>query len=324
MDRAVIARGGRARDTRTSAIVTAVTAVMAVMVALSACAGGEGGGPERPAEPRDAARARAVRAETLALAERIWAAEEDLNRRCMQRLGFTVHPATPAHEVGSDDYPYPRTPTLAAAEHAGYAGASEPGPPPGQAPTEAFLTLPAVDRQRYLTALEGPGPVMSGLRVVTDDGGERFVPTSGCRGETMRVIFADLSAAVRLLALTEHSVVRAQRAADADPRVTTVLERWSACMREAGHPGLRSPEDARGRAEAFFHEGPSSDARRRAVALAVADVHCAVRHDLDRVRHDVWSEHLVADQVAHEADLVALRELQVEALRRAQAALADG
>jgi hypothetical protein len=298
---------------------------MSLLVLLSACGRTASGASDRgqAAVSEQARRAQAIRAETLDLAERIWQAEDLLDQRCMQRLGFTVHPRRSKQEH-ADLNPYPASPTVEQARRYGYQGGPPRDPADKDLVRDAFPQLPAAEQTRYLTALDGGSSITTGIEIVLDDGRRRYIPDKGCRGETLRLLFGDVRAVAELNLSVEHGVVRAQRATDADERVVTVLRRWAECMSAEGHGEFGTPEAARGATESYQHTFGEAEGRAKERAVATAHATCAARVDLDKVRRTVWESQLVADQVTNETQLVALRQAQLAALTRAQTALGNG
>jgi hypothetical protein len=304
---------------------------------LIGCGGAD---PGRSADGDPAAagrRAARVRGEGVELARRVEQAQHELIRRCMSRRGFTAHPVLPsafptADEAGAaggsggDGSPYREPPEPERARADGY-GIDIGRPPPATPETApagadaAFLALPAVERDRYLAALGAPSARQ------LPGGGAVETRRGGCEEEVLTAVYGDPGRYWTLVSVVFDQPTKVRAATDGDPRVTAAIASWSACMRDAGHPELASPDDAERTATGYYwpRGGPAlpvEEAKRREVALAIADAGCSARTRMDATRQAVWRERDAQYLRAHEAELVAWRDLARAGLTAAQRLLA--
>src|SRR5690606_10472225 len=71
------------------------------------------------------------------------------------------------------------------------------------------------------------------------NGGETPSGSGGCLGAVMDEVFADVVVPERFLEAQDALRVVA-REVERDARVESAVERWTACMADAGYPGLTS------------------------------------------------------------------------------------
>jgi hypothetical protein len=290
----------------------AMTFAVLALVTAAGCSGADPDPANVEPASADVKRALAVRAQMLDRTGRLFEAEAQLSKRCMERKGFTVHPPA-SKPVVTDDYPYPATPSVDVARRSGYFG-EQMEPAPGDL---SYQRLAPQEMQRYAEALNGGGP---GEDLVLDDGSKLGLVTGGCRGQTLTGMYGDIRTAVSRIHQIDSSGKRAQQATDADARVTAILAKWADCMRDAGYSGITTPEQARIYVDELAKPGSNpGSVRAQGIAVAVAHAQCSQKVEVDRLRKAVWEHYLGKDLLTHEAEIVAVVELQDAALERAQA-----
>ena len=166
---------------------------------------------------------------------RVRVAEEQL-AACMAGAGFEYVPQ--AAEL-ADDYAVPAVLTRQVAERSGYGDTLPPAP--GLVPSRwAFdVTAELAQNEQYRSSL-GPEELEAYWTAFEGEDG-----TTGCLGEVMGEVFADLVLPAELLD-AQDALRGAERALEADPRVERAEREWAGCMAAAGHPGLLDRLDAPG------------------------------------------------------------------------------
>ncbi|HEY0239069.1 MAG TPA: hypothetical protein VGC37_10495 [Friedmanniella sp.] len=171
----------------------------------------------------------------------------------------------------------------------------------------AVVERGAAEQQAYDAALYGTGSTDAVAYDWQQEGcmGAAYHEASGGADELMRdARFAELFAAIDL----------AREQAATSEQTTALDAEWSACLAEAGHPGIATPADAVARVRAGWLDagGAVADdevrADLRAEEIAVASADAACQDELDypaRADQIVW---------AAEADLVAERQDELTAL----------
>lgn len=266
--------------------------------------------------------------------------------RCMAEQGFEYTPVTLA------DIPAPagvgqsgldvdtERDTLAYAQEHGYGllggpdGAGLGGLAPSgewSDPNQPYLdTLTEAEYQAYRDALYGVLP-----NFTTEEEWAAWVPSweeQGCTGRANHEVYGDQAAdpdeVVSWEAL-EAELGRLYESIDGDPRVTDVVAEWSACMADAGYPGLATVRDAEqsivDRALAVWQEayqdgapvegedasevdGRLADLAGEEVATAVADHRCRAEVGYWTVRNEVSLARQQEFYDANRADLEAYSE----------------
>jgi hypothetical protein len=177
-----------------------------------------------------------------------------LVRTCMAGYGYAFPPAEVSAPAppGRNDLRYGLA-DLAAAAARGYRHAPAPARPP-----QPDLPAPA------LAALNGD----TGQSVVAG----RPVPAGGCTGQANRAIAAHDPPGADLT-LPEQLAQESYLASRDDPRVTSAVGRWAACMRAAGYR-YATPFDPPG--DPAFRGAPNA----AEISTATADVGCKRRTGL--------------------------------------------
>lgn len=183
-----------------------------------------------------------------------WAVRaEELVAGCMAEAGFEYHPDDKAG-MGSTTVP-DEAGTVAFAEQYGY-GYSIPfdgyETPMfwAEAPESAAVTwnreyraaLSPEAQVAYDVALDGVYADPSSSQRPPE--GEYDPSVNGCRGVSYEQVYPDGSVGPAELGEVKEAVAGLWAATETDPRVTETLAAWSACMADAGYPGLTQIIDA--------------------------------------------------------------------------------
>ena len=176
---------------------------------------------------------------------------QELLATCMAEAGFEYTP-----EVDPDGYVYSRPIVLTRefAEELGYAETIEPAPGvapprfaylsavPGQQENDAYrASLSPEASEAYWEAMHGAAP----------DGS-----APGCQGTAFAEAFSS-STVPDAFRAAEQALEGTWLAAENHPEVVAALTRWSACMADAGFPGLEGELDAWRVVEARAEEFPA-------------------------------------------------------------------
>ncbi|WP_330464655.1 hypothetical protein [Micromonospora zamorensis] len=219
----------------------------------------------------------------------------------------------------------PRTsPTLEQATGEGYGITEETQP---QQPAEKpFAFSSPAEEQRYVEALTGSRPGAQPTR--TDD-----KPVfGGCTGQARKAVYGDETA-------PETPTIKIRETAGAeyasDPALKAQLKIWAVCLEKSNYPRFEDPEDA-ARYGQYFHypagdrpggvvpsggPWPKVEARKKEIALAVADARCADQAGLRATQEQAWKRALGAALARYETEIFGYRDAMVDALRRGQQAL---
>jgi hypothetical protein len=247
-------------------------------------------------------------------------AEEYLIKLCLARHGFSywVEPPVSAEERREFGYVIY---DVAWAQRYGYGGSiqRELMRAKQDDPNLAYrATLSPADRIRYSRTLGG-SPSDGMLSVELPGGGTVMTPRGGCNGEASDRLYGDRetwfrieNVATNLTPLYVPDLVR-------DPRFTTALNAWSACMRGLGYPYL-SPDEIRSALPRLTDELPDAQAHATEVELAVAEARCANTSSLAEIARGLEREYSApvreryADEIAtylrlQHAALVTAREI---------------
>ncbi|MFI1020623.1 hypothetical protein [Streptomyces olivaceus] len=244
-------------------------------------------------------------------------AQQRLIARCMAEQGFTYHVYRPLtveehHPVGyvQDDVAWAR-------EH-GYGSRIQAKA--GQArtgnPNIAYRKSLSEDRRRSYDAALGGGPEARKLSADVPEGGTYHKRVGGCVAESEKRLYGDLETwfaddktASRLQARTMEAVLE-------DSRFTAAVERWSQCMRRAGHD-LRDPGEAREAARRQAQQLPEKAAFVAEREVAAADATCARETSLRTVAEEREAHHTDRLRGEYGDALETIRRIQRNALARA-------
>jgi len=132
--------------------------------------------------------------------------------------------------------------------------------------------------------------------------GGRAVPTGGCRGEAARQLASGTTPATDVTLVT-RLLAEANRRTLADPRITELFQRWSACLADAGY---QQPTPVAVAQDPRWRQDTPPDAAE--IAMATADVECKERTAYLSTMVTVTAEHQRVLIAEHAPDLDALRE----------------
>ncbi|SDJ07143.1 hypothetical protein [Nonomuraea jiangxiensis] len=304
---------------RPSTTRASVVAGLLTLVACSAGGGTTAAGSAGPPPPVTADEARVL-----------WDAEQSLLRDCMARHGFEYW-AAPHDPIPEDrDFPYVVDDVGWARRH-GYGSdiVDRIDRLRDQNPNRRYLeALPAQRRKAAFTALNGEGP-RPGTVKRRPDQLEVWLPTGGvvrrsalsCTSQAQRQLYGDLPEWYRATRTLQNlDSVRTARV-HRDPRFTSAVAAWSACMRERGHP-YADPSDARAEALAQAPTGP--EAREKEISTAVAEATCAGTAGLAAVARDLDEQYARDIAQRYRREVRTERRLQRAALPRALTITAAG
>jgi hypothetical protein len=248
-----------------------------------------------------------------------------LTESCLRSKGVNNFPRRSARSDG-DLTAEPRTsPMLDVARAKGY-GITDAAKPVASTGPEFTFASPEEER-RYLEALTGKATAAAPV----DETSGR--PTlGGCTGQARTAVYGQVAA-------PEPPTIKIREAAQAeyskDPNLKVLLKNWSLCLEKADYPKFKDPEDVARYAQ-FFHypatirpggvvpaggPWPPAEARKKEVALAVADAGCADQGGLRDAQRRVWAEALKNAMVQYETQVFGYRDAMSAALKRGQQAL---
>lgn len=233
-------------------------------------------------------------------AETLIRARDAVITDCMRRFGFTWESppgsplTTPAHESRYG---------LVDLEQAGKLGY---GLPPASSSPVVGDSDPQEPSAGMVNAYTGRGRSLEA---------DIVVPDGGCSGEADRRLFEDRTA--ELTAVYTAISAAAADAAEDDPRVHEVSNRWSTCMAQAG---FSYPTPWHANDDPYWSD-PGRDAEER--RTAVQDVRCKIQTDYVGILQRVESEHQQQAIAENSATLDRLREAHAAQLAAAAEVLTN-
>jgi hypothetical protein len=280
-----------------------------LVLSLLGCAGrGRAAPPAPDPDPEP------VRPLTTEESSTLFRAEQTLIQRCMAQQGFDWTPSVENPIPEDRDFPYGIDDLTWARTH-GYGSdiqdqivqvrESDPN-------RRYAAALPPERRHAATDALNGTDRAVN---VTMPNGLVVSRSTQGCRAESERDLYGDL-ATWSAAHLTSSGLGRlAQARVLADPRFTTAVSHWAACMKRAGHD-VATPAAARG---AFADRAATPASRRREVATATAEATCATSTDLSTTAKDLDRRYADQLRAEHRAQVDTELRLRLQALPKAQA-----
>ncbi|MFF0339203.1 hypothetical protein [Kribbella sp. NPDC004875] len=267
---------------------------------------------------------------------------EDATAACMKTAGFeyvAVPPEQNAKSKFSDAF---NLPADKFAEQYGYGIStidwSKAGDDDSNPNTKIRNALSPNAQKAYDKALNGPNATGNGAVVVQGNGpstsGEMDL---GCRGKAVEEVYGkgeDRAASFKKFESLFKDIQALQKRIDSDQRIVDATTGWSDCMADAGHTGLKKPDDPRQQVQAKLDAltgnqpppkgGPSktitgppsfdkvdatklSELRKFEIDLATADQKCKAKGYDDaykKVQYEAEKEFV--DQ--HKAELEAYRD----------------
>lgn len=198
------------------------------------------------------------------------------------------------------------------AEHAVWLETVDPG---GESPAYADTLSPEDEDQFYLDFW---GTEAERIEITERDGSGAGRAGGGCLADADRALYGDIEREMWLIDARGTAQSDIWMATVEDPLVMQALNAWRDCLAGRGFQWA-DPQQARDAAFSYARAGDHAEER----LIAAADAACKVESGLDRA---VDAAFLAATNVvfpALEADLIALQQLEEEAVLRAQAILAN-
>ncbi|MET9351415.1 hypothetical protein ABZY14_00100 [Streptomyces sp. NPDC006617] len=296
---------------RAHSVICAVTAGITALV--TGCTHDTG-----PRAAATAAQRAAPRELTYAEELRLSDAQQRLIARCMAEQGFTYHVFRPLtveehHPVGyvQDDVAWAR-------EH-GYGSriqAKADKARPGN-PNIAYRESLSEDRREsYDTALGG-GSAARELSAEVPAGGTYRKRVGGCVAESEQRLYGDLETWFAADKTASGLQAHAMEAVLEDSRFTAAVERWSQCVRRAGH-SYPDPGEARESVRRQARRLPEKEAFEAERKVAEADAGCARETSLRTVAEEREAHHLDRLRGEFGDALETVRRIQRDALARAE------
>jgi hypothetical protein len=156
------------------------------------------------------------------------------------------------------------------------------------------------------------------IEITERDGSGAGRAGGGCLGEADRALYGDIAREMWLIDARGTAQSDIWMATLEDPLVIQALNAWRDCLAGRG-VHWADPQQAREAALSYARAGDHAQER----LIAGADAACKVESGLDRAVDAAFLAATNAVFPALEADLIALQELEEEALVRAQAILAN-
>ncbi|MGK5499721.1 hypothetical protein [Streptomyces sp. URMC 125] len=246
-------------------------------------------------------------------------AEQELQRRCMAAKGFRLWPVPEEPLPEARDFPYV-VDDPAWAQRYGYGSSLEEraGHLRAEDPNRVYLRgLPEERRQAAITALNGSRSDPGQLRAVLPGGAVVGHSATGCRAESWRELYGDLSGWFEARNVVANLGAPRHRRVTAEPEYARSVAAWSACMEAAGLP-YEDPADSR--AEFLGEDRPRDAAREK--RAAVREARCALSSGLSSVAARLDRHHDRALRREHRTAVDRLERLRAAALPRARDVLA--
>ncbi|MEV6965217.1 hypothetical protein AB0M47_08875 [Hamadaea sp. NPDC051192] len=287
--------------------IAAGLAGIAAVVALIAVAVGEG------RHAHDAARPAEAQSDTLPpqTAALLYAANEELIRRCMAAQGYPYQVAAAPPATTSQLFPYVLDDVAWARAHAYFAGgtSAEPANP-------VLAAMPDSRRAAYAQALNG-GPGGTDVQVTLPGGDVLGHSTNGCEATAEGQLYGDFPAWFTATNAAQFLISRRQRQVVADPAYTAGVHTWVDCMSAAGLQVASPAETARQYASGT---DPTPDQ----VRAAVAEATCAQQTGLAALARQLDAAYRARMSTPDLRQLDEYRRLAQDAIPRAQAVLKYG
>ncbi|MFB7083848.1 hypothetical protein [Streptomyces sp. NPDC056296] len=245
-------------------------------------------------------------------------AQQRLIARCMTEQGFTYHVYRPLtveehHPVGyvQDDVAWAR-------EH-GYGSRIQAKADRARLGNPNIAYRKSLSEERrggYDTALGG-GAEARELSAEVPQGGTYRKRVGGCVGESEKRLYGDLETWFVADKTAAGLQAHAMEAVLKDSRFTTAVERWSQCMRRAGHP-YANPAEAREAVRRQAERRAKQAAFEEEREVASTDATCARETSLRRVAEEREAHHRDRLRGEYGDALESVRRIQRDALTRAE------
>lgn len=257
-----------------------VIAWATVLMCLAGCAAGTASRPD-PAAPSARTRERAaavltVDAATLRQRWRLFNAQQLLDQRCMREMGLrysitSAGPQPPSGVTTAD--------VLGSSPSSGYGVSPEKGGISGEPAQDRYVrSLPSAERERYVTALNGPADQVASLTLPSGDKGS--YATGGCTARTQAYLYGSVRAAFEDILVPQDVNGLFTGHLAHDRQYGTALGQWQRCMVTYGSKARTPAALIQSlKVEAARHTSPAAlDRYQRAVATA--DRRCDARSGL--------------------------------------------
>jgi hypothetical protein len=184
-------------------------------------------------------------------------------------------------------------------------------------PNHAYANaLPEEERVRYSTALEGD-PSAEMLKAEVPGGGSIQTPRKSCQVDAKSELYGDFETwfkaektATNLTSLYVPDLLK-------DKRFVSAVEKWSACMREAGHD-YADPTAVREKLPRLTQGLSADKAYATETRLAVAEATCANETPLATKARALDSEYREKRLDTYGEDVAAYQRMSLTALARAE------
>ena len=248
---------------------------------------------------------------------------------CMQELGWDYEVVTVTAETNSPGPDWPSNleqwtfADVSSAESVGYGFESylvehavwlETVNPGGESPAYPD-TLSPEDAERFY--LDFWGTDAERIEITERDGSGSSRAGGGCLGDADRALYGDIEREMWLIDARGTAQSDIWMATLEDPLVIQALNAWRDCLAGRG-VHWADPQQAREAALSYARAGDHAQER----LIAGADAACKVESGLDRAVDAAYLAATNAVLPALEEDLIALQQLEEDALLRAQAILA--
>jgi hypothetical protein len=244
-------------------------------------------------------------------------AEQILDKRCMNRLGFQYILDPSAWQASVDDRPYvpgigpTRTEALAVAQRmrTGYHlySAYHPGKVP---PNDQYVrSLSPAEQARYVRALFGPHSAYQ--KIHEPGGGSLSFPTKGCVAKGQRQLYGTPLTFQEVSVFPGDWLAQLGRKTTSEPAVVAKGKPWSRCVTAAIGIHFPTPDAIVERLKReYATEGATTAMHRREIAYAVADARCQFRSGLATVYARIFRQ--LADQLSRRTNRLLLELLDAE------------
>lgn len=241
--------------------------------------------------------------------------ESVLVSRCMREAGFR-------HPLEELDRPVvPRDEfyglSVSEARRSGYVTQSHILAIPAE--DKSYLPRTESGRRAWGVALFGPDDA-PGVEVDSAlMSGRLGTSSEGCLADARRALYGSLETATLRSFVAGNARNVAEREAADDPSVTTLNERWAACMADAGRRGLTDPGHAMSQARKVADGTQAAQGVGEPREIAIDDATCQAGLDYAPQRRYIEDRYLTAVLTEFADEIAAARAAATAALERARA-----
>ncbi len=263
----------------------------------------------------------------------LFAANQELVRRCMTAKGFQYTPAHLApppplaaanNELNADGRAPSETSQILQREKVGYGiyesfqPHAEQGGQPTTPANDAYVrTLPPAKQALYMHALRGDA---SQRAQATPPGGPSYTyATGGCLARVESELYGSPSIANAIVATPQAVRGQLVAATESDPSVVTEKLAWSRCFQHAtGRSFANPPAVESWLSRQYASQGTTTALRRLEISLATSDTRCAYKIGLAQGYAATFRRRADHLSPALQGTLLSLLEDDKNATRRAQ------